>query len=613
MSTPTSGPSDSIAPKLNSSRPATPDTGSSAASESDSPNPDAADPLPADAGYPGTRTPDEDSPTHRPRRRPVRRAKRRDRSDQVLAANIDPDIDPASDPDEPSAALQSPAGPERQPTPAEPTAEPGGQPSAERGAEAASSGKGGVWRSLSIPNFRLYFTGNVICQIGNWASRVAQDWLILQLTDDDPVALGIATALQFGPTLLLSMWAGTVADRADKRRLLIWIQVAMAVAGIALGALAWIGVAEIWHVYVAAIIVGVAASFDMPVRSAFVPELVGNAHLTNAVALNSMGFNAARIVGPAVAGVAIAAFDTGPVITVSGLSFLAVIIGLLRIDSSQLRLAPRAPRRRGQTREGLRYVRRRPDLILVMLLLFLIATFGMNFQVTLAIMAKIVFNKDAASYGLLSTTIAIGSLLGAMLSARRIQAPRQRLLLGTALGFGLLQIVLGLVDSYIWLAVLLVPEGILMLAFVNAASSMVQLTTAPAMRGRVMGIYILAFLGGTPFYSPVLGGIAERWGGGAPLVFGGALSALSAIVIGGWLLRTKPVRFRIRVSPIPHLHLHNPLTEDEEHVSETIAHSLQRISGGAKRTVRPAVRIARRAGRAGRSAGARVRRRPRRR
>ncbi len=460
---------------------------------------------------------------------------------------------------------------------------------------------GGTFRSLKIRNYRLYFTGNVVCQTGTWMNRVAQDWLVLQLTNNNPVALGVATALQFGPTLLLSIWAGTLADRSDKRRLLRWIQVVLGLAAMALGILAWAQVANIWDVYLACLVVGTAASLDGPVRQSFVSELVGPGHLTNAVALNALGFNGARIIGPAIAGVLISAFDTGPVMTFSGLSYIAVIVGLTLIDPSQLRRSKPVERRQGQAREGLRYVRGRPDLMLVLALLFMVATFGMNFQVTLAIMARIVFQRDAASYGLLSTAVAVGALLGALMSARRVQAPRQRLLIGTALGFGVVEVILGFAGSYYLLAVLLIPEGVLMLAFTNAANAMVQMSTTPSMRGRVMGVYTLAFLGGTPFFSPVLGVLADHFGGGAPLVFGGAVSAISALVIGIWLVRTSHVHFEVRVSPVPHVHLQNPaVDEDDEHLSETIADSLHRIGGGARRSVRPAVSAVKRAGRVGR-------------
>lgn len=420
----------------------------------------------------------------------------------------------------------------------------------------------GLFRSLRNRNYRLYFTGNVISQIGTWMNRVAQDWLVLQLTHDDPVALGIATALQFGPILLLSVWGGILADRYDKRRLLAWIQTVLGLSGVALGLLAWAGVANIWHVYVACVVVGCAAAMDGPVRQAFVVEIVGPRDLSNAVALNSMGFNGARIVGPAVAGLLIAAVDTGPVMTLAGLGYIAVLIALARMRAADLHPATRLARARGQARAGFAYVRQRRDLMLVMTMLFLVATFGMNFQLTLAVMARVVFHRDATSYGLLTTALAVGSLLGALISARRVGAPRQRLLVGTALGFGLIEIFLGFAGSYLLLVIMLVPQGMFMLMFANAANAMVQLTTAPSMRGRVMGIYTLAFLGGTPFISPLLGVLAVHFGGGAPLVLGGVVSALAAIVLGGWIARTSDVHVELRARPVPHMHLVNAATDD---------------------------------------------------
>lgn len=468
--------------------------------------------------------------------------------------------------------------------------------------------RSGTFRSLKIRNYRNYFTGNVVCQTGTWMNRVAQDWLVLQLTDDSPVALGVAAGLQFGPTLLLSLWAGTIADRVDKRRALRWIQVVLGLAGVALGVLAWLGIAEVWHVFLACVVVGTAATFDGPIRQSFVAELVPAAELSNAVSLNSLGFNGARIVGPAVAGVLISLVDTGPVMTISGLSYIAVIIGLTKIDPAALRRSPPVARRKGQTREGLAYVRARPDLVLVIGLLFVVATFGMNFQVTLAIIARIVFERGADSYGLLSTTIAVGALLGALVSARQQKTPRQRLLIGAAFAFGVIEVVLGLLGSYLILALLLIPQGMAMLIFVNAANAMVQASTTPAMRGRVMGIYSLAFLGGNPFFSPLIGVIAQHFGGGAPLIFGGAVSAVAALVIGFWLWRTTPVKFLVKIGPVPHVHVFNPRSDDdpESHVADSIADSLHRIGGGARRAGRPAVRAAGRVRRTGR----RVVRRP---
>ncbi len=438
--------------------------------------------------------------------------------------------------------------------------------------------RAGMFRSLAIRNYRLFFTGNIIVQTGTWANRVAQDWLILQLTDDDPVALGIATALQFGPTLLISLWAGTLADRYDKRKLMIWIQSVIGLSVGALGLLDVLNVVEVWHVYLICLLVGMVAALDGPVRQSFVSEVVGLDQVPNAVALNAMAFNGARIVGPAVAGVGIAIWGTGWVMLGSSLAFIGVLVGLSMMRPAELHPSHPLARGKGQVREGLAYVRGRADIIVILVLLFIVATFGMNFQITLAIMAKIVFNKDAASYGLLTTALAVGALAGATLSARRQGRPRQRMLIGSALAFGLIEMSLGFVTSYELLAILLVPQGLFMLVFVNAANATVQLSTPPRMRGRVMGLYTLVFLGGTPFIAPLVGVLAEYAGGGAPLIVGGAVSSLGAIGLGGWIARSHHVRLEFRTYPVLHVHVANPLVEDSEGMSAGLAHGFHRLT-----------------------------------
>jgi MFS family permease len=465
-----------------------------------------------------------------------------------------------------------------------------------------ASESGGVFRSLKVRNYRLYFTGNVISQTGTWMNRVAQDWLVLQLTDDDPVALGIATALQFGPVLVLSLVAGTVADRYDKRKLLIWIQAILGTVGVALGLAATFHVATIWYVYVACLLVGIAATFDGPTRQSFVMELVGRAEVTNAVALNSMGFNGARIVGPAVAGVLIALTDSGPVMTIAGFGYAAVIISLARMRAAELHAVERLPRAKGQIRAGLKYIGGRRDLKMILLLVLMVSSFGMNFQLTLAIMAKIVFGRDASSYGLLTTMLAVGSLAGALVSARRSGAPRLRLLVGAAIAFGLVEIAMGVTQSYDLLALLLIPGGVLMLVFSNAANAALQLGSSPEMRSRVMSIYVLAFLGGAPFISPLLGYVAQWFGGGAPLWMGGTIAATSAVVLGIWIGKSAQMHVEIRVRPVPHVHLVSPLAPDEENVSASVARGVQAIAGSARRTVQPAAsRVARAGGMVGRT------------
>jgi MFS family permease len=456
---------------------------------------------------------------------------------------------------------------------------------------------GGVFRSLKVRNYRLYFTGNVISQTGTWMNRVAQDWLVLQLTDNNPVALGIATALQFGPVLALSLVAGTVADRYDKRTLLIWLQAILGAVGVALGLTATFHIATIWYVYVACLLVGIAATFDGPTRQAFVMELVGRDEVTNAVALNSMGFNGARIVGPAVAGVLIAVTDSGPVMAIAGFGYVAVIVSLARMRAAELFTAGKQRRAKGQIRAGLKYIAGRRDLKMIMLLVFLVSTFGMNFQLTLAIMAKIVFGRDAASYGLLTTMLAVGSLLGALVSARRMGAPRLRLLVGAAIVFGGTEIAMGMTSSYTLLALLLVPGGIGMLVFSNAANAALQLGSSPEMRSRVMSIYVLVFLGGAPFVSPLLGYVARWFGGGAPLWMGGVIAVISAVVLGIWVGRAAKMHVELRAHPVPHVHLVSPLAPDEENVSASVARGVHAIAGSARRTVQPAASRVARAGR----------------
>lgn len=420
----------------------------------------------------------------------------------------------------------------------------------------------GMFRALRIRNYRLYLTGNVISQTGTWANRVAQDWLVLELTDNSAVALGIATALQFGPTLLISMWGGMLADRYNKRKALIWIQLITGGSATLLGLLTVVGVVQMWQVYAICLVAGFTAAVEGPFRMAFVSEMVGPRDLANAVGLNAMAFNTARIVGPSLAGLGIAAIGTGWVQVVAGFAYIGVMTSLARMRMSELFPSKPVPRGKGQVREGVRYVTRRPDLVLIMALLFVVATFGMNFQITLAILAKIVFERDAASFGLLTTALAVGALIGATLSARRQGLPRFRLLIGAALVFGVLELCIGLFPSYGLVALLLVPTGTCMLLFVNAANASVQLTTDPTMRGRVMGLYMVVFLGGTPFIAPLVGVLAEHAGGGAPLIVGGIVCILGALVVGGWIARHDHLRLELHRRPRLHLHLAKP-GEDE--------------------------------------------------
>jgi MFS family permease len=407
-----------------------------------------------------------------------------------------------------------------------------------------------TFRSLRVRNYRLFASGQMVSLSGTWAQRVAQDWLVLELSHSSGVALGITTGLQFLPMLIFGLYGGVLADRYDKRNLLVGAQVAMGLLALVLGVLDLTGTVQLWHVYALAFLLGLASVIDTPVRQSFVVEMVGPDDLPNAVSLNSATFNASRIIGPALAGLAISHVGTAPVFLVNAASYVAVILGLCLIRTGDLYDARRVPRAKGQLREGLRYVRARPDLMVPMVLVFIIGTFGLNFQITLALVAKSVFGLGAGSYGALSSMLALGSLLGALASARRSAAPRQRVLIGSGIAFGALEVLVGLAPTYWLMAALLVPTGVAVLTFSTAANAIVQLGSAPQMRGRVMALYILVFLGGTPVGAPLIGALAEALGPRSSLLIGGLVSALGCVLAGLYLQRAA-ARVPVRASARP--------------------------------------------------------------
>ncbi len=395
-----------------------------------------------------------------------------------------------------------------------------------------------TFRALRIRNYRLYAMGGVVSNTGTWMQRVAQDWLVLQLHPDAAhasTALGITTGLQFLPILLLSPYAGLIADRMDKRRLLQLTQAWMGITSIGLALVAITGIAQPWMVFVSALLLGTGAAFDAPARQAFVSEMVGPDDLTNAVSLNSATFNLARLVGPALSGVLIAALGsgveaTGWVIALNGISFLAVIGALQLMRPGELTPIERPPRTKGMIRDGVRYVRDRSVLKMVLIAGFFAGTFGMNFQMTSALMATQVFGKGASEYGLLGTTLALGSLTGALVGARRTSRPRPRLVITAGLAFGTIEVVLGLMPTYLAFAALTPLLGFSLLTMLNAANTTVQLSTGPAMRGRVMALYMTVIMGGTPIGSPVIGWVGATFGARWTLIGGGLMSLLGIAI-----------------------------------------------------------------------------------
>lgn len=406
-----------------------------------------------------------------------------------------------------------------------------------------------TFRSLANPNYRLYAAGGVVSNTGTWMQRVAQDWLVLALSSGSGTVLGITTGLQFLPFLLLTPIAGVVADRMPKHRLLQLTNLGMAVPAGILGVLAVTGAAEVWHVYVLALLLGVASAFDAPARQSFVPELVDEADLTNAVGLNSASFNAARLVGPGLAGVLIAALGggvvaTGWVILVNAVSYAAPIWSLRHLDEALLDSPERRGREPGALREGYRYLRARPELLVVLAAVFVAGTFGLNFQMTSALMATEVFDKGAGEYGVLGSFLAVGSLTGSLLAARR-QVVRLRLVIGAGLVFGVLVTLSGLMPGYASFAVLTPFLGLSALTLITSANMFMQLHVAPAVRGRVMAFYLMVFMGGTPVGSPLIGWIGETFGARWTLIGGGLVTVVGialAAAVHVWLERARADR-----------------------------------------------------------------------
>ncbi len=396
-----------------------------------------------------------------------------------------------------------------------------------------------TFRSLRIRNFRLFAAGQVVSNSGTWMQRVAQDWLVLTLTGGSGVALGVTTGLQFLPLLLFSLWGGVLADRFPKRRLLLISQTAMGVQALVLGLLVIGDAVQVWHVYLLALLLGTAAALDTPVRQSFVVEMVGPDDLPNAVALNSATFNLGRVVGPALAGILIAAVGTGTVFLVNAASYLAVLAGLLLMRPADLSPAIRTPRGPGALRDGLTYVRARRDLTLVLVVVGIVGTIGFNYQITMALMGRNVFGVGARGFGLLGTAFAVGALAGALTAARRSgrsgRAPSRRLVLGLAMASGLVEAVSGLAPTYGAFLLLLVPTGLFAIFFATSANAFMQLGAEPTMRGRVMAMYTLVFFGGTPFGAAAVGWLAEHLGARVALVGSGL--AVMALVAGAvaWL------------------------------------------------------------------------------
>jgi MFS family permease len=408
-----------------------------------------------------------------------------------------------------------------------------------------------MFRSFSIFNYRVWFIGALVSNVGAWMQATALSWVVLtELTDNDAAAMGVTMALQFAPPLLLVGVTGWVADRFDRRRLLVVTQGLLLLLGLAIGVLLLLGVMTLPIMYAFALGLGVIAAFDNPARQAFVSDLVSREIASNAVALNAASFNGARMIGPAVAGIVIVAVGTGWVFLVNGVTFLAMIVALLLIRTDEL--IPRV-KASGASRlaDGFRYVARRPDLIVTFAMVFLVGAFGMNFPIFASTMA-LEFGQEADGYGLLSSILAVGSLAGALLAARRDRA-RIRVVIGGTLLFAAAATVSAMMPTYWTYAITLMFTGFAVVTMLTTANGYVQTTTDPALRGRVLALYMAILMGGTPIGAPIVGWVAAEYGPRMAILLG-AGAALIAFAIGAtWLIvsgrlhRNEEKRFRLTI------------------------------------------------------------------
>lgn len=388
----------------------------------------------------------------------------------------------------------------------------------------------GNWRSFRHRNYRILFPANAVSNIGSWAQRIAQDWLVLELTDNNGYYLGLVTAIQFAPFLFFTLHGGLLADRVNKRLALVVTNTFGGLSALTLGILVMSGNIQLWHVFACAAVLGISGAIDAPIRQSFTSEIVGHSDLANAVSLNSANFNAGRLVGPALSGFLIAHYGTGPSFIINSASYIAVNIALLSMRESEF-FYREAKKTLGTIREGFAYVKARPDLYVVMIAVFFAATFGLNFQIFNALMARGEFNKGAASFGLLGTFIAVGSLSGALISARLEKQRNTMFVIRMGTVFSIAVLALSIMPTYTLYAIWLPFCGFTALTMLITANSLMQMHSDPAIRGRITGIYLLIFMGGTPFGSLAIGYLVEAIGVRESVAVCGGISLIGMAAI----------------------------------------------------------------------------------
>jgi MFS family permease len=403
----------------------------------------------------------------------------------------------------------------------------------------------GAFRSLRNYNYRVWAAGAVVSNVGTWMQRTAQDWLVLaELTHKNATALGIVMALQFGPHALMLPLSGFSADYFDRRKLLMATQAALGLLALGLGILTISGAVRLWHVYLFAFLLGSVSAFDSAARQTFVAELVGEEDLSNAVGLNSTSFNAARMIGPAVAGVLITAVGSGWLFVINAASFVAVLCSLFFLRVDQLHRGVRTNRGRGGLADGFRYVWRRPDIKAILVMLFLIGTFGINFPIFISTMAVGVFHAGARQFGLLTSMMAIGSVAGALLSARR-EKPGMSVIVAAAAIFGFGFCIAAAMPSYGLFGCALIIIGLSAQTFTTTANSTIQLSTEPEMRGRVIALFLAIAVGATPIGAPFVGWVADTFGPRWALGVGAASGFGAVIVAVHYFAKHRGLRVRL--------------------------------------------------------------------
>jgi len=394
--------------------------------------------------------------------------------------------------------------------------------------------------SLHVPNYRLYVASQLLTNPLGWMQRIAQDWLILQLSGN--VALvGLTVTLQMGPMLLFGLWGGMLADRYDKRKILMVTQSLFAATALGLGLLVVTGLVQPWHILVSAFVLGLAIVADNPARQAFVVEVAGGDNLRNAISLNSTVFQMGGLVGPALAGVSIAAIGEGPSFLLNAAAGVVAVSLLARMDPSRLRAAPRVPRDRGQLRAGLQHILDRPVILWTIVLIGFVALTGINLATVLTAYADRVFGSGAGGYGLLSASLATGAVIGSVASTRRVRVGLRQLVY-LALGVGLLQLAAALTGAQVLFALVLVAVGAVTLLYLTGGNTLIQTTVDPQMRGRVMAVYVMVLFGAQAASGTLIGFVADHWGAQAAMLATASGPLLGALVVGSLLAHRRRLR-----------------------------------------------------------------------